>query len=234
MAISFSHCIAATSLLLLAAPGVALAQDGEAAPPAGDAAAPPAEAAPPPAEKPAEAAPAAAKDDDGEGDPKTRPAPNSIYAEGLGAGLWYSLNYERRVIDDLGVRVGLSYISLGASVSTGSGSASASASLLTFPITASYLGVRSGKHALEVGGGASITYATASASNSFGSSASGSGVGAFGTLMVGYRLHPVGKAGFQFRIGAMALMGKGFNVFGDNAADFGVMPFGYLSLGASF
>ncbi|MRG94592.1 hypothetical protein [Polyangium spumosum] len=234
MATISSYCIAASALLLLT-PSVAFAQEGEAAPPApeGQAAPPAAEAppaaAPPPAAPPPAAAPAEPKEDT-----KDKPAPNSVYAEGLGAGLWYSLNYERRVIDDLGVRVGISYISIGASIDTGAGSSSASASLLTFPITASYLGLRSGKHALEAGGGVSITYATAQASNSFGSSASGSGVGAYGTAMVGYRLHPVDGAGFQFRVGAMALIGPGFNVFGDDPTAVGVLPFGYISFGAGF
>ncbi|WP_211365654.1 hypothetical protein [Polyangium fumosum] len=227
-----SYCIAASALLLLA-PSAAFAQADPAAPPApeGQPAAAP-EAAP--AAAPAQAAPA--KADPKEEDTKDKPAPNSIYAEGLGAGLWYSVNYERRVIDDLGVRVGFSYISIGATVSSGGASSSASASLLTFPITASYLGVRSGKHALEAGGGVSITYATAQASNSFGASASGSGIGAYGNLMVGYRLHPVDGAGFQFRVGAMALIGPGFNVLGDDPdpAAVGVLPFGYISFGAGF
>ncbi|HVK66695.1 MAG TPA: hypothetical protein VM694_19560 [Polyangium sp.] len=224
-----SYCIAASALLLLA-PSAAFAQGDPAAPPApeGQPAAAP-EAAP---AAPAQAAPAKAEPK--EEDTKDKPAPNSIYAEGLGAGLWYSINYERRVIDDLGVRVGFSYISIGATVSSGSSSTSASASLLTFPITASYLGVRSGKHALEVGGGVSVTYATAQASNSFGASASGSGIGAYGNLMVGYRLHPVDGAGFQFRVGAMALVGPGFNVFGDDPTAVGVLPFGYISFGAGF
>ena len=79
---------------------------------AGDPKAPPAK--PTPNEKPA------AQD---EGD---HPAPNSIYLEGLGAGLAYSLNYERRVIDDLGVRVGFSYLSVSAGASAGGSSSSAS------------------------------------------------------------------------------------------------------------
>ncbi|MDI3291975.1 hypothetical protein [Polyangium sp. 15x6] len=223
-----SYCIAASALLLLA-PSAALAQEGEATPPP----APEGQAAAPAAAAPAAPAAAPAKAEPKE-DLEDKPAPNSIYAEGLGAGLWYSLNYERRVIDDLGVRVGISYISIGATVSAGSSSSSASASLLTFPITASYLGVRSGKHALEVGGGVSVTYASAQASNSFGASASGSGIGAYGSAMVGYRLHPVDGAGFQFRVGAMALIGPGFNVFGDDPTAFGVLPFGYISLGAGF
>lgn len=159
------------------------------------------------------------------------PAPNSIYLEGLGAGLAYSLNYERRVIDDLGVRVGFSYLSVSAGASAGGSSSSASSTLIGIPITASYLGVRSGKHALELGAGATLEYASAAAS-SFGSNASGSGLSPYGVAMVGYRLHPVDHAGFQFRIGAMALAGNGLSF--SKANGFGVLPWGYISFGASF
>jgi hypothetical protein len=225
------HCIVAAAVLCLS-PALAFAQDVvPPPPPPGDAAAAPPPDAPPPAAPPPAAPAAPAKSD--EPDPKTLPAANSVFAEGLGAGLWYSINYERRIIPDVGVRVGFSYVSYGASISGPGTSASASVSALTFPITASYLGIRGGKHALELGGGASLSYVTGSAASG-GVGASASGLTAFGTLMVGYRLHPVGGAGFQFRIGAMALMGKGFNVFGDNIADFGVMPFGYISFGAGF
>lgn len=159
------------------------------------------------------------------------PAPNSIYLEGLGAGLAYSLNYERRVIDDLGVRVGFSYLSVSAGASAGGASSSASSTLIGIPITASYLGVRSGKHALELGAGATLEYASAAAS-SFGSNASGSGLSPYGVAMVGYRLHPVDHAGFQFRVGAMALAGNGLSF--SKANGFGVLPWGYISFGASF
>jgi plasmid stabilization system protein ParE len=37
-------------------------------------------------------------------------------------------------------------------------------------------------------------------------------VSALGNAMVGYRLHPTGNAGFQFRVGAMALVGKGLGL----------------------
>jgi hypothetical protein len=162
-----------------------------------------------------------------------KPAPNSIYAEGLGAGLVYSLNYERLVIDDLAVRAGFSYMSFGASSTTNGETASASATFMTFPITASYLGVRSGKHALELGGGATILSASGSASAP-GVSTSASGLGALGTAMVGYRLHPLEGAGFNFRVGAMALMGNGVSLSASNDGGFGMIPWFYLSLGASF
>src|SRR5688572_11103749 len=150
--------------------------------------------------------------------PRAEPklAPNSIYAEGLGAGLAYSLNYERLVADEVAVRAGFSYMSFGASVSSGGQTSSASATFMTFPITASYLGVRSGKHALELGGGATMMSASGTASG-IGVSSSGSGFGALGTAMVGYRIHPLEGAGFNFRVGAMALMGNGVSLSAGNA-----------------
>ena len=162
-----------------------------------------------------------------------KPAPNSIYAEGLGAGLAYSINYERMVIDDLGVRAGMSYLSMTASVSSGSASSSASASFLSFPITASYIGIRSGKHSLELGGGVTLTRSSGSGS-SFGMTASGSGMSGLGTAMIGYRIHPVDHAGFQFRVGLMALAGKGLGLDTTDPTAFGVLPWGYISMGASF
>jgi len=162
-----------------------------------------------------------------------RPAPNSIYVEGLGAGLAYSLNYERLVIDDVAVRGGFSYLSMGASASVNGQTSSASATWLSFPITASYIGIRSGKHALELGGGATLTHTSAAASG-FGSSASGSGMSALGTTMVGYRIHPVGGAGFHFRVGLMGLFGQGLGLSSPDPTKFGMLPWAYLSLGASF
>jgi hypothetical protein len=161
--------------------------------------------------------------------PPRRPSPNSIYAEGLGAGLAYSINYERMVIDDLGVRVGVSYLSMSASA----GTSSASSSLLSIPITASYIGIRSGKHSLELGAGATVLRSSGSGS-SLGVSASGSGMTALGTAMIGYRIHPVDRAGFHFRIGLMALAGNGLGLDTSDPNAFGILPWGYISFGASF
>lgn len=224
MAMLKVYCIASIAVTLLV-PSLASAQDGAAA-------APMAEVAPPPPPPPGALPPPPVRPADPE---ESHPAPNAVYVEGLGAGLFYSINYERRIIDDVGVRAGFSYVSYGASVTTGSGTSSSSVSFLTFPIGASYLGIRGGKHALELGGGVSLTYASGT-SSSLGSSASGSGVGAFGNVLVGYMLHPVDHAGFNFRVGVMALMGPGFNVFGEpgELGNFGVLPWGYISFGAGF
>lgn len=200
------------------AAGSALAQEPAPAP----AAAPPTAVAPPPPSDAHAALPPPHAEED-------KPAPNSVFAEGLGAGLAYSINYERRVIDDLGVRVGFSYMSFSATA----GSSNSSSSFMTFPITAEYLGIRSGKHALELGGGMTLAYSSAS-SSSLGYSASGSGVSPFGVAFIGYRLHPVDHAGFQFRVGAMALAAKGLSLSNKDPEAFGVLPWLYLSFGAGF
>src|SRR5262245_7400276 len=85
-----------------------------------------------------------------------KPAPNSVNAEGLGAGLAYSINDERLILDELGVRAGFGYWGASASATVNGQTTSAGASFLTIPITVSYIGVRSGKHSLELGGGATI------------------------------------------------------------------------------
>jgi hypothetical protein len=157
------------------------------------------------------------------------PAPNAIFLEGGGPGLWYSLNYERHVNPDLAVRVGFSYMSFSATASSGDTTASASAAFLTFPITVAYVGVPG----LEVGGGATITYVSGAASTGL-SSASGSGMVPLGNVFLGYRSHPMGGAGFQFRIGIAGLIGKGLSLSADDPEAIGIIPTLYLSLGAGF
>lgn len=164
---------------------------------------------------------------------KGKPAANSVFLEGLGAGLFYSINYERRVIDDLGIRAGFSYLSLSGSVAAGGQTATASASYLTIPVTASYLGIRGRRSGLELGGGMTLAYASAAASGGI-TSASDSGMSTLGTLMAGYRLHPVDGAGFQFRVGVMALAGKGLSLSDPDPESFGVLPWFYTSAGAAF
>jgi hypothetical protein len=185
---------------------------------------PPASAAPAPAPAPS-GVPASADSD--------HPAPNSVYAEGLGPAIAYSINYERLVVDQVGIRVGFSYLSLSANANASAQSSSASATYLFFPITASYIGLRSGKHSLELGGGATLLYLSGSA-NAAGVSASGAGIVPFGILMVGYRFHPVDHAGFQFRIGFNALIGEGLGLQNPDPSKLGFIPWPYLSLGASF
>jgi hypothetical protein len=157
------------------------------------------------------------------------PAKNAVFLEGLGPGLLYSVNYERLVVDGLAVRIGFSYLSMSASATSGGTTATASASFFTIPLTATYVGLRG----LEVGGGMTILHTSGSGS-SVGVSASGSGFAPLGVALVGYRLHPDNGAGFQFRVGAMAMMGEGLSLSTDNPGGFGVLPWLYLSAGAGF
>jgi len=156
-----------------------------------------------------------------------RDANNSFFVEAGGPGLLYSVNYERVVEDDFGLRVGFSYASFSAS----SGSASASAAFMTVPVIASYLGLRSGNHALEVGAGATIVYASGSGSSG-PIAGSGSGMIPLGTALIGYRRQPV-DGGFMFRIGLEALVGKGLALSNPDPSSIGVLPWMYLSLGFS-
>lgn len=164
-----------------------------------------------------------------------RNALNSIYVEGLGPALAYSLNYERLVINDLGVRAGLSFISFSASVSAeNAGSQTTSADLWIFPVTASYLGISAGKHALELGGGPTFLYITGTTSEStFGLKASASGMTVLGDILIGYRIHPE-NGGFQFRTGFTGLFGNGLAEDDMHQPTVGFLPWFYISLGACF
>jgi hypothetical protein len=156
-----------------------------------------------------------------------RDANNSFFIEGGGPGLLYSVNYERIVENDWGLRIGLSYTSMSAS----SGSSSASAAFTTVPVIASYLGLREGNHVLELGAGATGIYANGAGSNSF-TAVSASGMTALGTVIIGYRRQPV-NGGFQFRVGFEALAGKGLALSNPDPNSFGVVPWLYMSLGCS-
>jgi hypothetical protein len=212
-----STCVFAS----LAWVGRAEAQDASAPPTPAPAPAPAAGQAAPPAHE-------AKSDADGD-----KLAPNSIFAEGLGAAIAYSINYERMVIDPLGVRVGFSYLSIGSSASAGGSSSSASATYIFIPVTASYVGIRSGRSALELGAGVTMLYVSASA-NAAGVATSGAGVVPYGVAMIGYRNQPVGHAGFMFRIGANALVAPGLGLQNPSPTSLGVIPWPYISLGASF
>ncbi len=184
----------------------------------------------PAAEKSAAAEPAADKDvsEPSGGAREGREAKNAIYLDLGGPGLIYSLNYERELIPDLSARIGISYLSMGASASSGSGSATVSAEFtyLAVPITASYLGIGSENNMFEVGGGPVIMNFSGSGliESDDASVAAGDSVTTLAlTGMAGYR-HQPSDGGFVFRIGVSPTM-----IFGA-----GFLPWGYLSLGAAF
>ncbi|HVZ33121.1 MAG TPA: hypothetical protein VG963_11895 [Polyangiaceae bacterium] len=156
----------------------------------------------------------------------TREAKNAIYLDLLGPGLLYSINYDREILDDVSVRIGFSYFSYGVSVSAGNASESGKFSYLSIPITASYLGVGSENNMLEVGGGGMIMNFKGNGllkADDTSASASGSITTFAMTGIVGYR-HQPSDGGFVFRVGASPVVTFGY----------GVIPWGYLSLGAAF
>ncbi|HVU04780.1 MAG TPA: hypothetical protein VHE30_23670 [Polyangiaceae bacterium] len=197
-----------------AAPPAAAPATGEAGGDAPALAGPAAQPAPT-ADQPA----AATSNESSSGD--VRSAKNMVYAEGLGPGLFYSINYERNIVDDLSARIGFGYVSLSASASGGGQTASASASYLTVPVTVSYLGIGSKKHIFELGGGATIAHVGAGASTLV-DSASASATVVIPTLLAGYRIQPP-DGGFFFKIGASPMIVQGT-----------LVPWGYLALGGVF
>ena len=156
--------------------------------------------------------------------PAEREAKNSIYIEGLGPGILYSINYDRTFGDFAG-RVGFSYIALSASANSGTQSSEAHASFITVPLTLTYLGIGSKKNIFEIGAGATIVHVGAGASTfatDHRESDSSSDTLLFGDLIFGYRLQPP-DGGFLLRTGISPIFGHG--VF---------IPLPYLALGGTF
>jgi hypothetical protein len=161
-------------------------------------------------------------------DDEERTANNALYAEGLGAGLFYSLNYERSFGDFAG-RIGFGYLSVSASSSDPNGqeSSSASASIFTVPLTISYLGIGTKTNIFELGAGATILHVGEGASfvdTDSSSTASGSTTLVLPHVVVGYR-HMPPDGGFLFKAGVTAL------VAGDSIP---VLPWPYVAFGAAF
>ncbi len=156
-------------------------------------------------------------------------ARNLFFGEVLGAGLFYSVNYERLVHEDLGVRVGFGSLSLSGTTSAGE---DVDAHFITVPLTLSYLGIGSTRHIFELGGGVTFAGVTAAVSDGVVTRNSG-GVGAFGTAFAGYRYHPREPGGFHFRGGMMAVMARGIGVDSDPDS-FGALPWPYLGFGGGF
>jgi hypothetical protein len=161
-------------------------------------------------------------------------APNSLFVEGFGAAVFYSLNYERMVLDELGVRAGVGFLPVVSSRdASGSENASSSTDLLVFvPVTASYVGIRSGRSALELGGGVTLLYSSGYA-NPGGTSPT---LLPMWVAMVGYRNQPVGRRGFLFRAGIEGAALR-YDVLAwqkPTLGNLGVFPWPYLGLGASF
>ncbi len=189
---------------------------------------PPAPAAPPASAEAPAPPPASASEPEEE-----RSANNALYLEGLGPGLFYSINYDRSFGDFAG-RVGFGYVSLSATSTddTGSGGAvqqtTASAALFTIPITVSYLGIGSKKNMLELGLGATILHAGAGVSTidakTDSTSSNASATVVLPVAIVGYRYQPP-HGGFVFRGGLSPIFA---------GSSIPVLPWPYVALGGAF
>ncbi len=145
-------------------------------------------------------------------------AKNAVFAELLGNGLIYSINYERFLWPiPIGIRVGASFFTYAVSDVSGSGNLT----LLTFPITGSYFWGTL-RHKLELGLGATFLYTSAS-TDSTGITYGSTGLGIAATAIVGYRYVPVGR-GITFGGGFTPLL----------RASRGFLPWGGLSAGYVF
>lgn len=138
--------------------------------------------------------------------PDERTAHNVVFAEALGTGLLYSVNYERLfdapwIRGHLGLRAGASYFTY----SVSSYGRSGNLVLVSVPIVASYYyGWRA--HHLQVGLGATVLYtgvATDSEGTKFENERSGAGVAAAG--VIGYRFMPR-DGGLTFGVGFTPLL----------------------------
>lgn len=210
---------AAIAVAAMSFNGVAYAQEAD------PAAADPAPVAEQAADPMAGDAPMASQDQGmlGSGPMGERTAANSVFIDLGGPGFIYSINYERFLMQDMGVRVGLMYFGIGAS----SGDSSASVSMMAIPILAEYTGVRAGNHALELGIGLDPLHFSAEASSG-GTFGGLSGWVVTGTAAVGYRYQdPAG--GFLFRATFTPLFI--FSPADDGSA---FIPWGGVSFGYSF
>jgi hypothetical protein len=143
---------------------------------------------------------------------------NAVFAELLGNGLIYSINFEHFIWPiPIGIRAGASFFTYAVSDVSGSGNLT----LLTFPVTASYYWGTL-RHKLQLGLGATILYTSAS-TDSTGITYGSTGLGIAATAIIGYRYLPVGR-GVTFGGGFTPLL----------RASQGFLPWGGLNAGYIF
>jgi hypothetical protein len=129
-------------------------------------------------------------------------AENVVFAEVLGNGLLYSLNYERLFESwHVGLRAGASFFTHEVSRYGSSGNLT----IVTFPLVASYyLGWRA--HHLQLGLGATVLYTkVAKDSQGIAYESDGSGLGLAPTAVIGYRYLPQ-HSGISFGAGFTPLV----------------------------
>jgi hypothetical protein len=145
-----------------------------------------------------------------------RTAPNAVYLELGGNGVIYSVNYERILPGDIGLRAGFGRLSLGAS----SGTSTAKVSATGVPLTVSYLGI-GGSSKLELGGGILMEKFTGQASWGPGEKVKSGAFVPMATFILGYRYAPM-HGGFNFKLAYTPVYQKDLGFF-----NWGGISFGY-------
>lgn len=142
---------------------------------------------------------------------------NAIYVEGLGPGLLYSVNYDRRITPNISVRLGFTSWSLELPFIL----TVERISLTAFPLMVNFL-TGEGESHLELGIGPMPSFASSHGEDIFGSTSQSSGKSVVGIGTLGYRFQPT-KAGLFFRISFTPLFT--FKKF---------VPWGGISVGGTF
>lgn len=169
--------------------------------------------------------------------PRREKAPeNSVFFEAGGSAFFYSFDYERMVVHRLGVRMGMGVFPLELTYASSSFTRGGKRTrLLVFvPVSASYIGIRAGSSALELGVGVTVFYGGEYTDNN-GSTVSPT-LEPFGVASAGYRYQRVDGRGFMFRVGGEAHIARRESPLPhwQTLGDFDVVPWPYLSMGASF
>ncbi|HEX4475050.1 MAG TPA: hypothetical protein VH142_08240 [Polyangiaceae bacterium] len=150
-----------------------------------------------------------------------RYANNSVYLEGLGPGLVYSLNYDRVLGEDFSLRAGLGLV-LGEEKSA-SGEKSIKPLILSIPVMLNYIGSGSRWSMLEVGAGLVLLHVGARVSYIYVQKRDNAETSPVAAALLGYRYQPP-NGGFMFRAGVTAFVGR-----------YGFLPlWPYASAGWSF
>ncbi len=144
-------------------------------------------------------------------------AHSAVYAEFLGQGLLYSVNYDYRISENLDLRVGFSSWSIPGFFLLIDGSLS----FTGFPVMLNYLSGDGDSH-FEVGAGFIPSSVSVSGHEIFfGSEVKGQSTEILGTATIGFRLQPR-NGGFIFRIGFTPLMSShSMQMFGGTSVGLG-------------
>lgn len=118
---------------------------------------------------------------------------NAVYIEGLGSGIAYSINYEYRITEQIGLRAGFSFWS-----TTPIFFSSGKSTFTEFPLMVNYF-VGHHRDNLELGLGMVIGFSSTKGKLFWGKNFNSKDNFSIGTATIGYRMEP-NDGGFMFRV----------------------------------